>query len=80
MGCQSCCRVTPMPKTQLYFPDSELEQLHKIARSRRKSVAALVREAVRTVLLAPEPRGPVALWDGKPRRPSTDHDSIYDEP
>ena len=72
--------MTPMIKTQLYFPDSELEQLHKIARQRKKSVAALVREAVRVVLLTPEPRGPVALWDGDPRRPSTDHDSIYDEP
>lgn len=24
--------------------------------------------------------GPVALWDGKPRRTSGDHDSIYDDP
>jgi hypothetical protein len=69
-----------MVKTQLYFPESELAQLHAIARRRKKSVAALVREAVREVLLAPEPRGPVGLWDGKPRRASSDHDAIYDEP
>ena len=69
-----------MTKTQIYFPDPELKALHRIARRRKKSVAELVREAVRTSLLRPEARGPVAIWDGEPRRPSTDHDSIDDEP
>ena len=69
-----------MTKTQIYFPDPELEALHRLARRQKKSVAALVREAVRAVWLQPEPSGPVALWDGKPRRPSADHDSIYDKP
>ena len=68
-----------MTKTQIYFPDFELQALHQIARRKKKSVAALVREAVRTALLNTEPGGPVALWDGEPRRTSTDHDSVYDE-
>lgn len=69
-----------MTKTQLYFPDDELRALHRLARRSRKSVAELVREAVRTSLLRAEPSGPVALWDGEPRRASTDHDTIYDQP
>jgi len=68
-----------MIKTQLYFPDSELKALHRLARAKKKSVASLVREAVRVVWLQPEPKGPVAIWDGQPRRPASDHDSIYDE-
>jgi hypothetical protein len=69
-----------MTKTQIYLPDSDLEALHRLARRKKKSVAALVREAVHEVWLKPEPEGPVALWDGEPHRPSTDHDSIYDKP
>ena len=69
-----------MTKTQIYFPDPELKALHRLARNRKKSVAELVREAVRSSLLQAEARGPVAIWDGEPRRPSTEHDSIYDEP
>ena len=26
------------------------------------------------------PAGPVAIWDGTPRRQSTEHDSVHDEP
>ena len=37
-------------------------------------------EAVRQVVLKPRTAGPVAIWDGQPRRTSIDHDSIYDEP
>jgi hypothetical protein len=24
--------------------------------------------------------GPVAIWDGEPKRSSIEHDSVYDEP
>jgi hypothetical protein len=43
-------------------------------------VADLIREAIRKVAF-PKPRakGPVAIWDGEPKRTSIDHDSIYDE-
>ena len=72
--------MTPMTKTQIYFPERELAALHETAKCTGKSVAALVREAVRRVWLRPESEGPVALWDGEPGRASVDHDSVYDEP
>lgn len=73
-------RMTHMTKTQVYLRDEELEALHQAAKRSGKSVAELVREAVRQVWLRPQDRGPVALWDGEPRRISLDHDTIYDEP
>jgi hypothetical protein len=72
--------MTPMTKTQVYLRDEELEALHEAARRSGKSVAELVREAVRQVWFRPQSQGPVALWDGEPRRSSLDHDTIYDEP
>jgi hypothetical protein len=72
--------MTPMTKTQIYLREEELEALHEVARRSGKSVAALVREAIRQVWLRPSSKGPVALWDGKPRRTSTEHDTVYDEP
>jgi len=68
-----------MRKTQIYFTDEDLRALHRVARARGKSVAHVVRDAVRRTALAPEARGPVAVWDGEPRRASVDHDAIYDE-
>ena len=73
-------RITPMKKTPVYLRDEELEALQEAARRSGRSVAELVREAVRQVWLRPQSRGPVALWDGEPRRTSLDHDTIYDEP
>lgn len=74
--------MTPMAmtKTQIYLREEELEALHEVARRSGKSVAALVREAIRRVWLRPSSKGPVALWDGKPRRTSNEHDTVYDEP
>lgn len=72
--------MTPMTKTQVYLREDELEALHDVARRSGRSVADLVREAVRQVWLRPKGSGPVALWDGEVRRTSMDHDSIYDEP
>lgn len=72
--------MTPMIKTQVYLPEKELEALHRTARRTRRSVADLVREAIRRVWLRPDSRGPVAIWDGQPGRASVDHDAIYDEP
>jgi hypothetical protein len=48
------------------------------ARSGR-SVAELVREAIRKTVLKPQAAGPVAIWDGEPKRGSIDHDSVHDE-
>ena len=72
--------MTPMVKTQVYLRDEELEALHGVAARSGRSVADLVREAVRRVWLRPATEGPVALWDGSPARTSVDHDRVYDEP
>ena len=72
--------MTPMTKTQIYFPEAELQALHEEAKRQGKSVAELVRQAVRKVWLRPRSAGPVGLWDGPVRRSALDHDSIYDEP
>jgi hypothetical protein len=67
-----------MTKTQVYLGPEELEALHQVADRAGRSVADLIREAIRRVWLRPTDRGPVALWDGTPQRSSVDHDSIYD--
>ena len=72
--------MTPMTKTQVYLREEELAALHGVAERSGKSVAELVREAIRQVWLRPKHQGPVALWDGEPRRAAAEHDSIYDEP
>jgi hypothetical protein len=69
-----------MTKTQVYLPKEELDALHREARRTGKSVAALVREAIRKVWLRPPRTGVVGLSDAEPRRTSIDHDRIYDEP
>lgn len=71
--------MTPMIKTQVYFQEPDLKALHRVAKKSGKSVAELIREAVRQTWLRVEPVGPVGLWDGQ-TRPSSDHDSIYDDP
>lgn len=72
--------LTPVTKTQVYLPESDLHALHALAQRTGKSVAALIREAIRKTWLRQPACGPVALWDGPLARPSIDHDSIYDEP
>jgi len=69
-----------MEKTQVYLRKEELDALRKAAARTGRSVAELVREAVRKVVLKPHATGPVALWDGEPRRTSVEHDSVHDEP
>ncbi len=73
-------KMTPMVKTQVYLREEELEALHEAAQRSGRSVADLVREAIRKVWLRPGADGPVAIWDGDPRGSSVDHDSIYDQP
>jgi len=68
-----------MEKTQVYLPKEELDALRKAAARSGRSVAALVRDAIRKVVLKPQSAGPVALWDGEPRRRSVEHDSVHDE-
>jgi len=69
-----------MEKTQVYLRKEELDALRKAAARSRRSVAAIIREAVRKVVLTPAAEGPVAIWDGKPKRASIEHDTVHDEP
>jgi len=72
-------KLTHMEKTQVYLRKEELAALRTAAKRSGRSVAQLVREAIRKVVLKPEAVGPVAIWDGEPKRSSTDHDSVHDE-
>lgn len=69
-----------MEKTQVYLRKEELDALRKAAKRSGRSIAELIRDAIRKVVLKPQAAGPVAIWDGEPRRSSVDHDSVYDEP
>ena len=72
--------MTYMEKTQVYLPKEELDALRKAAARSGRSVAALIREAIRKVVLKSPANGPVAIWDGQPRRTSVEHDTVHDEP
>jgi plasmid stability protein len=69
-----------MEKTQVYLRKEELDALRKAAARSGRSVAALVRDAIRKVILKPQATGPVAIWDGRPKRTSIEHDSVHDDP
>jgi hypothetical protein len=68
-----------MEKIQVYLRKEELAALRKAAARSGRSVAQLVREAIRKVVLKPDAAGPVAIWDGEPKRLSINHDSVHDE-
>jgi hypothetical protein len=68
-----------MEKIQVYLAKEELDELRKAAARSGRSVADLVRGAIRKVALKTPGAEPVAIWDGEPRRPSMDHDTVHDE-
>ena len=68
-----------MEKTQVYLRKEELAALRAAAARSGRSVAEVVREAIRTVVLKPAGGGFVAIWDGEPKRSSIEHDSVHDE-
>lgn len=72
-------KVTYMEKTQVYLREEELRALRAAAARSGRSVAELIRDAIRKVVLKPQTDGPVAIWDGEPRRASIEHDSVHDE-
>ena len=80
MHVDRCIKVTHMEKTQVHLRKEELDALRKAAARSGRSVAELVRDAIRKVVLKPRAAGPVAIWDGEPKRASVEHDSIHDEP
>jgi plasmid stability protein len=67
-----------MEKTQVYLPKEELDALREAAARSGRSMAEIIREAIRQAVLKPQAAGPVAIWDGKPKRTSIDHDSVHD--
>jgi hypothetical protein len=68
-----------MARVQLYLSSEELCALRKIAARSGRTVAELVRGAIRKeVVLKSEAAGPVAIWDGEPKRTSIDHDGVHD--
>jgi hypothetical protein len=69
-----------MEKIHFYLRKKELSALRKAAARSGRSVADLVRGAVRQVVLELQAAGPVAIWDGTPRRTSVEHDVVHDEP
>jgi hypothetical protein len=69
-----------MEKTQVYLRREELEALREAAARSGRSVAEVIRDAIRKVVLRPQATGPVAIWDGEPRRTAIEHDSVHDEP
>jgi Ribbon-helix-helix protein, copG family len=69
-----------MEKMQVHLRKEELDALRAAAKRSGRSVAALVRDAIRKVVLKPESSGPVAIWDGELKRTSIDHDTVCDEP
>jgi hypothetical protein len=75
----SSSKVTYMVKTQVYLRKEELEALRMAAARSGRSVAELVRDAIRKIVLKPQAAGPVAIWDGEPKRASIEHDSVHDE-
>ncbi|MFI5020952.1 MAG: CopG family transcriptional regulator [Alphaproteobacteria bacterium] len=72
-------KVPYMEKAQIYLRKEELDALRSAAARSGRSVAELVRDAIRKVVLKPTAAGPVAIWDGEPKRSSIEHDSVHDE-
>jgi hypothetical protein len=73
-------KLTYMEKIQVYLRKEELGALRKAAGLAGRSVAELVRDAIRKVVLKPQPSGPVGIWDGELKRTALQHDSVHDEP
>ena len=71
--------MTGVQTCALPISKEELKALREIAARSGRSVAEVVRDAIRKVVLKPQSTGPVAIWDGEPGRTSVEHDSIYDE-
>lgn len=69
-----------MTKTQVYLPEEQLAELHRLARKKGRPVAELVRDAIQRVWLRPPARGPVGIFDGEVRGTSAEHDAAFDEP
>ena len=70
--------MTHIVKSQVYLRKEELDALRVAAARSGRSIAELIRDAIRKVVLTPQAAGPVAIWDGEPKRTSIAHDSVHD--
>ena len=68
-----------MRRIQIYLRKDEMDALREAAVRSGKSVAEVVREAIRTVVPKRQGKGPVAIWDVVAKRTSIEHDSVHDE-
>jgi hypothetical protein len=67
-------KVTYMVKIQVYLRKEELDSLRMAAARSGRSVAELVRDAIRKTVLKPQAVGPIAIWgDDEPKRTSIEH-------
>jgi hypothetical protein len=73
-------KVTHMERIQVYLRREELDALRKAAARSGRSIAELIRDAIRKVVLKPQVAGPVAIWDGEPKLTSVGHDGVHDDP
>ena len=71
--------ISGMKKIQVYLEKEDLQAVRDAATRSGRSMAQVIREVVRKTLLKPQRHGFVAIWDGKLKVSSDDHDSIYDE-
>jgi len=67
-----------MVKTQVYLRKEELDALSMAAARSGRSIAELIRDAIRKIVLKPQAAGSVAIWDSEPKRTSLEHDSVHD--
>jgi hypothetical protein len=65
-----------MEKIQIYLRKEEIVALQRDAERSGRSVADLARNAIRKFALTLQVAGPVAIWDGVPKRSSVEHDSV----
>jgi Ribbon-helix-helix protein, copG family len=72
--------MTHMEKTQVYLRRQELDTLREVAARSGRSIAELIRDAIRKTVLNAPAAGPAALWDGEPKRTSVEHENLHDEP
>ena len=64
-----------MEKIQIALRTEELDALRKAAARFGCSVSEFVRDAIHKAVLKPA-EGPVAIWDGAPKRSSVEHDCV----
>jgi hypothetical protein len=68
-----------MKKAQVCLRKEEFDALRKAAARSGRSIAEVIRDAIRKVVVKPRAAGPVAIWDGGPKRTSVEHDSVHDK-